>query len=223
MNRRRVKVLACVGVALAVLAGVLAAIRLGAPSDASSDGVRPSDAAYGVLDDPESMLAHLSSDERRAVETATNPEYRKLLITGFYLRDRFSGDPRELRPFLGVLKEYRPLDPDSEAAFNQGTITDYALGVLARAWVQVGPVAEAESVCIEHASRCLSDPDGVIRLRAASLLTAIRVRSPGSTLPPDVQRELDEALKNDWLRFELSRQIDVLRNAAEVVGRDFPG
>ncbi len=226
MRRTQVWVLAGVGAALAVVSSTVAVIRLGAPDDQRDSSGRPLQAATtGLLDDPDSFLPHLSAEERQAVGMATDGELRKLLIINFYLRDRLSGDPRELRPFLDALRNYRFSDPgdDGETAFERAARAYCALGFLARAWARVGPVTAVESECVEHAVRGLEDPDETVRLLSASLLTVIQMRRPDSVLPAGAQRALDEATKNDWLRFELGRQMDVLREAARAVGRDLPG
>lgn len=224
MRRTHVWVLAGVGAALAVVASTVAVIRFGAPDGERDSSGRPQRAAMtDLLDDPDSLLPHLSAEERQAVGMATGGELRNLLIVGFYLRDRLSGEPRELRPFLDALRAYRVPDPGDETAFERVALGDYALGFLARAWAQVGPVTAVESECIEYAVRGLADPEDTVRLRSASLLTVIQMRRPDSVLPADAQRALDEATENDWLRFELGRQVDVLREAARAVGRDLPG
>jgi len=236
MNRdRAVRWGVAASVGVSVLAGAAVLVRYGgSPRVGQDDRVerQPGVGGRGLIaaepkDDTRVRLSSWRADlpgaQRELVEGYDDLDYRDALVGSLYLRDRLTGDPEEMTLFLSLLQRYDASQPISAAGFDESQTASLSLSFLARAWVQVGPVTGVEAECMREASRLLADRDVIVRTQAAALLEAIRRLRTDHRLPDEAQRLLETALSNDTIRFELGRQLEVLRDAASVVGRDLPG
>lgn len=218
---------------LVALAG--AGVVVGLVSIATYRGLWPKDRAAPVRGpvaaSPETELTEatmrqvLTAKERERVDSFEDADKREYFTKlWYYNKDRFTGDPGELLPFLLAAESHRPLargereTPEWQLTSSRA---EPGLSVLGRAWAQAGPFPELRSRLIEAAMRCAADRYETMQYSAACLLIALS-EYPPDPLPPEAQATLERLMANDFVahminaRWKWREQLD---HAMVAVGR----
>lgn len=200
MKRKQVVGLVSAVVVVGIVS--LAAYRGVWPAYREAPGRGPGGATPATELTEAGMRQVLTAKEREYVDSMEDADRRAYFTKLWYFnKDRFTGDPGELLPFLLAIESHRPLargEGETPEWNDLSSRAEAGMSVLGRAWVQAGPFPELRSRLIEAAVRCAGDRYETMQYSAACLLIALS-EYPPDPLPAAAQATLDRLMANDLI------------------------